>query len=76
VSTIIKIFNNGNTSKGDGAHINERTLESAIFISDAKWSAGRQCFWNRLEVLRELKFGWIVMKSFESIELKKTVFVF
>jgi len=59
------------------AYINERTPGRATFIGNAKRIPGKQCLWNRLEVLRELKFDWIKVKNDDilRVELKKQFFV-
>jgi len=81
-STPIKMFNNSNTSMvlelRERAYINERTPGRATFIISAKRMPGKQCLWNRLEVLRQLRFDWIDIPNDNllRVELKRQFFVF
>jgi len=81
-STAIKMYNNSNTSMSlefrERAYINERMPGKTTFISNAKRIPSKQCLWNQLEVLRELKFDWINIKNDDilRVELKKQFFAF
>jgi len=81
-STAIKMFNSENTSMAMElrlrAYINERTQQRATFFDDAKRKAGRQCFWNRLDILKEIDFDWIDLKNDDllRIQLKRLFFKF
>jgi len=81
-STAIKMFSNSNTSMAlelrERAYTNERTLGRATFVSNAKRIPRKQSLWNQLEVLRELKFGWINIKNDDilRVEFKKQFIVF